>query len=40
VTGSAVERIDAVVGPTRRRPAKNSVTATTVETAAMPAIQP
>ena len=40
VTGSAVERIEAVVGPTRRRPAKNRLTAPTVETTAMPASQP
>src|SRR4051794_8917208 len=32
-TGSTVERIDAAVGPTRRRPAKNRLIAATVETA-------
>ena len=36
VTGSAVERIDADVGPTRARPAKNRPTAATVEITAMP----
>ena len=40
VSGSAVERIEAVVGPTRRRPAKNRPTAPTVETTAMPASHP
>jgi hypothetical protein len=33
-TGSTVERIEAAEGPTRRRPAKNSEIAPTVETAA------
>ena len=40
MTGSTVERIDAVVGPTRFRPAKKRLTAATVETSAMPASQP
>ncbi len=39
-TGSTVERIEAVVGPTRFRPAKKRLTAATVETTAIPASQP
>ena len=36
-SGSTVDSVDACVGPTRSRPAKNSVIAATVETSAMPA---
>ena len=39
-TGSTVERIDVVVGPTRRSPAKNRLIAMTVETTARQASQP
>jgi hypothetical protein len=39
-TGSTVETIEAVVGPTRLRPAKNRLTATTVETTARQASHP
>ena len=39
-TGSKVERIDALVGPTALSPAKKSVIAPTVETMAMQASQP
>ena len=37
VSGSSVERIEAVDGPTRRSPAKNSVIGVTVETIAIAA---
>src|SRR3954447_10926110 len=40
VTGSAVDRIDALVGPTRVRPAKNRLTAATDQLTAMAASQP
>jgi len=40
VSGSAVDRIDAVVGPTSCRPAKKKLMAPTVETMAMPASHP
>ena len=40
VSGSADDRIAAVVGPTRRSPAKNRLMAPTVETTARPASQP
>ena len=39
-SGSTVDRIDALVGPTRRRPAKKSPIAPTVDTAARQPIQP
>jgi hypothetical protein len=39
-TGSSVERIEAVDGPTRERPAKKRPTAPTVDTTAIAAIQP
>ena len=39
-TGSAVERIAALEGPTRFRPAKNRLTATTVDTTARLSSQP
>ena len=39
VKGSKVDRIDAVVGPTRFSPAKNASIATTVDTTAMQPIQ-
>ncbi len=40
MTGSAVERIEAAVGPTSGSPAKKSASAPTVETSAMAASQP
>ena len=39
-TGSSVERIAAAEGPTRSRPAKNAITAPTVDTSAIAASQP
>src|SRR5262245_22088149 len=39
-TGSSVDRIDAADGPTRRRPAKKSAIAPTVDTAARQVSQP
>ena len=40
VAEATVERIEAVVGPTRLSPAKNRLTAATVDTSAMPPSQP